>query len=340
MVESTGPFGHILVATDFSETAAAALESAAWAARRWQARLTVVHVVRNVMDSAAVIGYGVDWEPMMQDLVRLQQQLRHEADERLASLTAGYRTAGLEIDSELCVGRPFEEIVRVARRRNCDLVIVGDRGLSAVRRLLAGSTATKLVRSCPCPVWVARVEHAAGVQSILAATDFSETSEKALSVAASLASSTGAKLHLLHVYDTEDLHGLLPQSEEVKAELAHYRRRARRAALDRLRQSLSVSDPTAVDATFHVAQGTGWKVIAATARRLGVDLVVMGSVGRHSLPGLLVGNTAERVLHSSVSSVLVVKPDSFASPVQSAAGTEQRREAEREKVVLSGQRSK
>ena len=48
----------------------------------------------------------------------------------------------------------------------------------------------------------------------------------------------------------------------------------------------------------------------------GIDLVVMGSVGRSGLSGMLIGNTAERILRKLPCSVLVVKPDGFVSPVR------------------------
>ncbi|HVX64252.1 MAG TPA: universal stress protein [Pirellulales bacterium] len=341
MLEFERPYRNILVATDFSKAAAAALETAAWTARRWQAKLTVVHVVRSVLDSIAVIGYGADWEPTLQDLTRLQKQLCDDAEERLETLLAPLRGGEYEIQGEVCVGRPFEEIVHVAEKRECDLVIAGTRGLSAVRRILVGSTATKLARVCPCPVWISRADHANGLRSILVPLDFSETSQKALAAGVDLALSTGAELHLLHAYDTEDLHGLLPQSEETKAELAYYRRRSRRAALEQLQQSLArVAGDRSIETTNHVAQGAAWKVISSAARRLNADLIVMGSVGRRGVSGLLIGNTAERVLHTADSSVLVVKPDEFETPVWHSAAAESRRQETHEKghVEMAGGR--
>ena len=47
----------------------------------------------------------------------------------------------------------------------------------------------------------------------------------------------------------------------------------------------------------------------------GIDLVVMGTVARGGIAGLLIGNTAERILRKLPCSVLAVKPDGFVSPV-------------------------
>jgi universal stress protein E len=48
----------------------------------------------------------------------------------------------------------------------------------------------------------------------------------------------------------------------------------------------------------------------------GIDLVVMGTVARAGIAGMLIGNTAERVLRKLPCSVLTVKPDGFVSPVR------------------------
>jgi nucleotide-binding universal stress UspA family protein len=50
----------------------------------------------------------------------------------------------------------------------------------------------------------------------------------------------------------------------------------------------------------------------------GVDVLVMGTVARGGIPGMLIGNTAERVLRKLPCSVLTVKPDGFESPVRLA----------------------
>jgi nucleotide-binding universal stress UspA family protein len=50
-------------------------------------------------------------------------------------------------------------------------------------------------------------------------------------------------------------------------------------------------------------------------RDLGVDVVVMGSVGRSGIPGLLIGNKAEKILTTINCTVLTVKPDGFVSPI-------------------------
>lgn len=320
MFKLSPTYRNLLVATDFSESAKSALEAACWLARQFGSKLKLAHVTRDVFESLAVMGYGTGWEPTVDELTSLQKQLRQDAEQRLLALKGEYRDSAIDIQTEVMSGVPFAEILRAVSDEGIDLVVAGTRGLSTFKRVLIGSTATKLARLCPCPVWIARSQGPVGLKSILVPLDFSAASERALSQAAVLAAAAGATLHLLHVYDTDDLHGMLPLSEETRAELAQWRRRARRAALERLQHSLeSVSDEHGLTAAIHVVQGTPWKVICATAKRLAADLIVVGSVGRSGIPGMLVGNTAERVLHACESSLLVVKPGELASAPAAAA---------------------
>jgi universal stress protein E len=66
---------------------------------------------------------------------------------------------------------------------------------------------------------------------------------------------------------------------------------------------------------LELREGDPGYVIPEYAREKGIDLVVMGTVGRSGIPGLLVGNTAERVFGQIECSMLAVKPEGFVSPI-------------------------
>jgi nucleotide-binding universal stress UspA family protein len=65
----------------------------------------------------------------------------------------------------------------------------------------------------------------------------------------------------------------------------------------------------------HLVRGSARREIPALAKRLDADLVVMGTVGRTGIPGLLMGNTAETILQQVECSVLAIKPPGFVTPV-------------------------
>lgn len=311
MTDSSNCFQNILLATDFSDAAAVAVDSAARIARRCEAKLTIVHVVPDAVVSYAMLDYaeaGVGWAPPPDEMARLQKNLREGAEQQLRKLVLEMRTGGLDIETEVLVGVPYLSIVEAVKQKGHDLVVVGTRGMSAIKRVFVGSTATRLARACPAPVWIARSSLPEGPPTILAAVDFSPMSERIVSVSAAVAAALTAKLHVLHVYDTEELYGAPTISDEVRAEFSYYRRRARRNAFERLEQLLEAQSMDHGTATFHVSQGNPYQVINSTAKRLDVGLVVMGSVGRRGLSALLIGNTAEKVLHTSDRSLLVIKP--------------------------------
>ncbi len=315
MDTSVGIFRKILVPTDFSPAADAALDQAVALARSNDAEVTVAHVVKDVYTTMQLMAYAPAWGPMSEQLAEERQALRLRAHEELRRVIAPYEAAGARIRQEVLVGAPFVEIIHAVQLEGYDLVVTGTRGHAAVKRALVGSTATRLARKCPCPVWIARPRETGELRSVLVPLDFSDTSRKTLETAASLASSTGATLHLLHVYDTADMYGVPVLPEEAKAEFARYRRQVRRAALGQLKRMSDALSPQPGKTTLSLAPGIPWKAIRTTARRIGADVIVMGSVGRGGIPGLLIGNTAEKVLHAADASVLIVKPDGFASPV-------------------------
>jgi universal stress protein E len=317
---NTSYFQNILVGTDFSECAAAALETAVSIARRFNAKLTVAHVVGDVAASFAMLDYGTGWQAMPEDFARLKDELRADAQRRLSELVAKYRTSGVEIATGVLVGVPYVAIIEAVKQSGFDLVIVGTRGMSAIKRVWVGSTATRLARICPAPVWVAREHTPVKTQPILVAVDFSAVTNRLLSIAGSLASALGAAVHLLHAYDVEELYGVPPLSDDTRAELSLYRRFARRAALERMGLLESEVNEHG-SASLHVAQGVPYRVINATARRIDAGLIMMGSVGRRGVSGLLIGNTAEKILHTSDRSLLVVKPETPEAKIPMTAET-------------------
>jgi nucleotide-binding universal stress UspA family protein len=306
---------RILVPTDFSPAAETALEQAVVLGRACNAEVTLLHVVKDVYTTMQLMAYAPAWGPLSEELAESARAIQEQARESLRAAVAPFESAGAQLHTQIRVGAAFVEIIHAVQLGDYDLVVTGTRGQSTVKRSLVGSTATRLARKCPCPLWVARPRATSAVRSVLVPVDFSEVSRKAMIHAAALAESTGAALHLLHVYDTDDLRGAPLLPAVTKAEFARYRRQVRRAALNHLEDFRKTLNGMPAKTTVNVRPGIPWQVIRATARRVEADVIVMGSVGRSGVSGLLIGNTAEKVLHSADASVLIVKPDGFVSPV-------------------------
>ena len=211
---------------------------------------------------------------------------------------------------------PFVEIIRAAEKDGYDLVLAETRGLSPYKRFLVGSTAERLVRKCPCPVWIVKAAHQAPIGSVLVATDLSEVSAKAVKIGVLLSTTAGIPLDVLHVYeDGTGLDNLLDRDTSIAFRRTH-RRRLRRSADERLREFIQSCVPEASKPRLRLAHGEPSRIIASVVRRSHADLLVMGSVARTGIPGFFIGNTAEKVLRTCDCSILTVKPDGFVSPIQ------------------------
>jgi universal stress protein E len=112
----------------------------------------------------------------------------------------------------------------------------------------------------------------------------------------------GASLHLIHVLD----HPLAEHKNTLRDEYKSLEKSLTQDAERKLSSLLEAH--SAVSLTEHLVTGKPNVAITAMVRDQDIDLLVMGSVARSGLPGLLVGNTAEKVFSSVDSSVLVLKP--------------------------------
>jgi nucleotide-binding universal stress UspA family protein len=312
MPEQAFSLRKILVATDFSEHAAAALGRALSLAEHTEAEVTVAHVVTHVAAAVPGTSFEGHWRVPPAELHKAEHRLRREAAEHLEEWVAPYCRSGDRWRTETLVGVPFVELIRMVQRDGYGLVLAGTRGLTGFGRFLIGSTAERLVRKCPCPVWVVRPEHEWPLRSILVPVDYSMVNLRTLTWASHLASWAGCGLDVLHVFSLPDEDG-----ETVIARLngENPRRTARQFAAEELDRFVRQHTPAGVAVQQRLGVGIPWKVIGSVARRMDASMIVMGSVGRTGLPGFFIGNTAERVLRSCDRSILAIKPEGFVSPI-------------------------
>ena len=138
---------RILAPTDFSEHSNHALRSAAEMARQFGAKLFLLHVVSNEalesISKAHVPTYPVDsvYEDLIQEI--REQYLTHVSPE--------IRKA-LETEILVLPGVPFLEIIRVARLKDVDLIVMATHGRTGLSHALMGSVTEKVVRKASCPV--------------------------------------------------------------------------------------------------------------------------------------------------------------------------------------------
>lgn len=141
----------ILLPTDFSACAECALPYAAQLARQSKARLICLNVVEP---SVPPVGYAPVAEPLPG--AELSGQLDESAARELPRLAARGECAGLEVEELVAHGDAAAEIVRVARERAVDLIVISSHGRTGLGRMFFGSTAETVVRRAHCPVLVVK----------------------------------------------------------------------------------------------------------------------------------------------------------------------------------------
>jgi len=298
-MEPTKKLGTIVVATDFSPSADGAVEWAAELARSHDARLILLHASSPPIPVAAPEFVPLPAAAYEED----QARVRKELTQRVEALRARHLT----VEGETRAGSPADVIVDVAGARHADLIVAGTRGLTGVKRVFLGSKAGRLVRLAPCPVLTVHPEHSGAhrpIRTILVPTDYSDDAELAVREAVRLLGpvSASARVKLLHVYrlQPEVVYPWTP---------THIASRSTELVAESMKHLEKIAEPLrriGFDVELLVHEGYPPDVIDETAKRLGADLIAMGTHGRSGLPRLVLGSVAERVLPGAPCPVLTV----------------------------------
>lgn len=326
---SASDLNHILVVVDpQTDPTDQALCQGVALARESGARLSAVSVV-NPRDDLARLARHIGLSPQTAS-ERLKADTQAELERRICE-----RGHDVPVSATVRIGRPFFEIIHAVLDLTVDMVIKGAERLPGtpsdpLRRL--SSTDLHLLRKCPCLLWLLAGAPAPG-QSVVAAVDLSIDSgaqasreeaalnERIVDTAAHMARFLGVGVQLLHVWDApgENLvrrwsggeAGVITYLSEVEAQ--HAQALARFLDATRARWALNLESTPAI--TSHLLRGDPRAAIPDQAAAVSAVALVMGTVARTGVPGLIIGNTAEDILNRAPCSVITVKPPGFVSPV-------------------------
>lgn len=151
-MEERGPFTHILVPTDGSETSINAGRLAIQMAITYRARTTFVYVVDSAIAEEIAGAASRTTETICRELEEKGQRY-------LDYLSRLARESGLHTDQVIRHGIPHSEIADLARERGVDLIVIGQVGRHGPRRVHIGSVAERVIEYAPCPVLVVRQSH-------------------------------------------------------------------------------------------------------------------------------------------------------------------------------------
>jgi nucleotide-binding universal stress UspA family protein len=280
---------RILLATDGSEEAELAARTAADLAGKTSSELHVVYVL--------VLAPETLHDPFG---TAAREELERRGRARLDELVGRLEAFGGAVGgAHLRVGSPGVEIVAQAEELGAGLVVLGSRGLGAMRRALMGSVSDSVVRHAPCPTLVVREEPLTFPTKVLLATDGSEEARLAATTAAALAGGTDSELHVVTVGPFVPT--VLAATEEEPARMA---REARRT-LDEQVELIEAAGGNVAEA--HLGLGGAAEEIVALAEDVGAGLIAMGSRGRGGIRRALMGSVSERVVRHAHSPVMIFR---------------------------------
>jgi nucleotide-binding universal stress UspA family protein len=290
----------ILCPIDYSDASAGALRYAAATAEHFVARLIVLTVEDPLLTVAMDLGSGVHWT-------------REVSEGELARfVTSTFRddaSAVAMCEYEVALGKPPVEILRVARERSCDLIVMSSHGLTGARKLFFGSTTERVLRETIVPVLVTppvnpgpiHVEDAPRLlRRIVVPVDLSPASLYQVQVAGGLAEALGLPLILMHVVEPLKSRlkarlrpGLLEEHGDVIAE----------NGLNELLATI----PRRLKPETLIVHGDPAEEAAKVVRDRHAGLVLMGLHGSPLL-GPRMGSVTYRVLCLTSSLVLALPP--------------------------------
>ncbi len=314
-------FKNILLVCDPQSVHEDLIGRAIWLAKTNEARLTLVDVVDTAPGELAKLfaslsatqGREIEYEVME----------FHRA--RLAEVAAPIKSEGVPTTEVVLQGIPFVEIIRKVLRDGHDLLMKGAAGESEGKSLLFASTDLHLMRKCPCPVWVMKHSDRRRYARVLAAVDPDPRDDQRdalntliMDLATSLSEREGSGLLIANAWMLSEENSMrhsafarVPKAEIDR--LVEERRKQSRGRLDELMLRYPGKDE---GRQVHHLKGEARQIIPEFAENNRVDLIVMGTVGRTGVRGLIIGNTAEAILNQVECSVLAVKPPGFETPIR------------------------
>ncbi len=286
-------YQHAIIAVDLFENHMAFVHRALFFAKAHTRRVTICHSVPYLSSLAP---YAMSF----------QDALHSDAAERLKTLKANLPEAlisDLKITFEMHLGAPKYKVCELAKAQNADLIITGSHGKHGVD-LLLGSTANGILHLAHCDVLTIRVDFEGhclvkhkDYQRMLLATDFFKDGE--------IVQRTFFGLAEAHLKDVAVVTVIPDATMLAVAYMPSLESEIEQQAKDHMEALRKTHGLSETQTSVHSGQPKLEILDAAAAHH--ADLIVLGSHGRGAIASMLLGSTANAVLHGAATDVLVVR---------------------------------
>jgi nucleotide-binding universal stress UspA family protein len=282
-----GKYRKILVAVDSSVSSWNALHQAFKLANEEKCWITVTSVVPPYDGEIELLG-----------VKDIRAALRKPCDDALAAVEKIAMAERMLVKTICEEGEVHERIVDLADAENCDVIVMGRRGLRSLERALIGSVTARVIGHTQRDVLVISNSAVIGWKTIVIATDGSKYSDAAADRAISFAKSYGGEVKIVSVVDVpSEFYAEAPQAVDDLVKKA-------KGFVDNIKKQAEAKGVTAE--TF-IGESEAFEYITNLAKEQNANMIVIGSHGRTGLRRLLMGSVAEKVIGHASCPVLVVK---------------------------------
>jgi nucleotide-binding universal stress UspA family protein len=280
-------YKNILVAVDGSESGKNALLQAFKLASDEKCRITVTSVVPPYEGEIETLG-----------IKNIKAALRKPCDDALAEAEKLSKTERTRFKMVCVEGVIHERIVGLADAENCDVIVMGRRGLGRIERAFVGNVTARVIGHTLRDVLVVPRGATVGWKKIVLATDGSRFSTAAAERAITLAKSYGGELKVISIVDVPtEFYAEAPQAvEDMVKKATGYVNDVKKQATE-----------AGVKTETFVAEAEAYEAIINLAKEQNAEMIVMGSHGRTGLKRLLMGSVTEKVISHAPCPVLVIK---------------------------------
>ncbi len=144
--KKAGEFARIVFPTDLSALSAKTVMFAVSLAKRYKAKLYVIHVVETLKDGAGLYVPHLSFDKMHKDMNKSAAEMLKKFC--IKEVQRGFRNC----ECALLKGDPYKEIIKFSEKKKADLIVMGTLSKTRVDRLIFGSTTERVMRKSKCPV--------------------------------------------------------------------------------------------------------------------------------------------------------------------------------------------
>lgn len=286
----------ILVPTDLSPSSIKALDVAVYIARKTSAEVVLFNVVEMALPTNLHQQVPVDVAAIATSFDQTSQLIAlGEMKKKLIAIQKDVKNKGVRVRSEvdLDVDNVFKDISDViALRDDCDLIVMGTKGVSGIEEFFIGSNTERVVRNASLPVIAVKFsEEDFQIRRILYATDFEESKNDVFKFLAYFSSIFEAKIDLVFV----NTPNFFISNQDIATKFEKL-----------------IADNNLINTEYHIYNDfSEEKGILNFAKEIDADMVVMPTNGRTGLSHIFNGSIAEDVVNHALLPILTINMNKF-----------------------------